>query len=269
MKRITIIFASAVIVISFGALVRYAYVHKRGAPVERSDEPKRTQLQIPYIEKEINLKETILNPRPWNEIEGVDLNLVYQVTVTPWGTSLIPGLNVKAFHNGEMIYFKLSYIDKTKNDAIAIAKFSDGASIMFPIGESHEVKPESIMMGFRGKVNIWHWRALEDKDYWTGNKDKETGIEIRSPVADLVATGITTLSPKKEQRVLGRGYKTEEGWDVIFARRISVDSPGEDAEFRAGKKYLCAFAVWDGEREDRGPRKSISDYIEFVIGKKR
>lgn len=266
MKRILILVLSAGIVIFFGVSVWYAYVHKRGVPGEKPPETQKVLLQIPYLNKKIDLEETIFNPQLWNEMKGVDVKLVYQVTVTPWGTSLIPDLNVKAFHNGKEIYFKLKYRDTTKNDTISMATFSDGASIMFPLGDSDRIKPESIMMGFQGKVNIWHWRAVEDREYWTGKKKKEIDGQVKPPVADLFARGIGTLTPKEEQRVLGRGYRTEDGWEIIFSRGLAVLRPDEDADLTPGKKYLCAFAVWDGEQEDRGPRKSISDYIEFRMG---
>lgn len=262
MKKILTVVLSAGIVIFFGALVWYSYVHKKAAPVEKT-KSRKVLLQIPYINKKVALNERVFDPRPWNGIKGANLKLVHQATVTPWGTSLIPDLNVKAFHNGKDIYFKLKYKDKTKNDTISTATFSDGASIMFPLGDSDNVKPESIMMGFQGKVNIWYWRALEDREFWAGKARQEANDELKPPVADLLATGIGTLTPKEEQRVLGRGYRTEDGWEIIFGRGLAVLRPDEDADFAPGKKYLCAFAIWDGEKEERGPRKSISDYIEW------
>lgn len=106
-------------------------------------------------------------------------------------------LQVKAFHNGREIYFLLSYEDETNNESIGVDRFSDGAAIMFPLGD--QIKPENIMMGFQGKVNIWHWRALEDREWREG--------KIGSSVTDLFSEGIGTLAKRDEQRVMGRGFR--------------------------------------------------------------
>lgn len=265
MKRVIITLVSALIIVGFIALVHQAYTNRRGAPVEGHHEKPKIVLHVPYHDEIIDFKNEAFTRSPWDRLEGVTLSLHYQVTITPWSSNLIPDLNVKAFHNGKTIYFKLAYPDSTKNDEISIATFSDGASVMFPLAKHDSVNPESIMMGFQGRVNIWHWRAVEDREYREAGREKRPVEEVRLPVADLLASGVGTLAPKKEQNVAGRGYKTEQGWEVIFSRCLAAANPDEDAAFPEGRKLFAAFAAWDGDKEDRGSRKSISDFIELIV----
>jgi len=51
-----------------------------------------------------------------------------------------------------------------------------------------------------------------------------------------------------------------------MTRGLTAGNPAEDMHFAPAQTFLCAFAVWDGELQDRGPRKSISDYITLAIG---
>lgn len=259
-KKILVFVVSTVIVLVFAVLVYHAYLHRRGAPLAMPAEPEKALLRVHYLNKAVNLRKNQIDFRIWENVDGLDLKLTYQVTIAPWGQALVPNLKVKAFHNGKDIFFKISYVDKTKNDTIAMSEFSDGVAVMFPLGDT--ANPESIMMGFQGKVNIWHWRALEDKEYWIM---RETNPKVESAVADLLSAGMGTLTPKTKQRVLGRGYKTEDTWEIVLTRGLSVLNPDEDAAFVPGASYVCAFAVWDGEQADRGPRKSISTFIRLRI----
>ena len=162
-----------------------------------------------------------------------------------------------------------------------MGKFSDACAIMFPLNKNPGDFP-TLMMGFLGKANIWHWKANRDREYWSGQEfnekayadyhypfeDKETlpvsKDVLTSAVNDLISIRVTTITPKEAQNVAGKGIWSDGAWQVVFKRAIEPLDPELDAGF-ADVKRLCAFAVWNGDKGDRGGRKSISDWVELEI----
>ncbi|MFQ6054362.1 MAG: ethylbenzene dehydrogenase-related protein, partial [Methanosarcinales archaeon] len=179
------------------------------------------------------------------------------------------------------IYFMLEWSDATKNiDTSETDQFADASAIMFPLKETN---PSSIMMGFLSRVNIWYWRSDRDLEYWTGTSNITTAVDFYpedeviklfkepkevGPVQDLVAEGPGTLTQKERKSdVLGKGLWRENKWRVVFKRTMKTIGD-DDFQFEAGKKINIAFAVWDGEKQERGPRKSISDWVMLKIEKR-
>jgi len=276
MKKIAVILISGVLIISCGALVYYGLRHARGIPVA-IQKIERPVLQVKFIDKEIDLTQDT-GEDIWNTISPCEVKLTYQVTALPWPKAVTPKITVKAFHNQKNIYFYINWMDETHDVDLSTNKFSDACAIMFPLGE--EIQPATIMMGFLGKTNIWQWKASQDKEYWlkespTTNayadfyypfEEKEllpvSMVVPKSAVNDLVTIRVGTITPKQVQNVQGRGFWQSGDWKVVFKRSIEVSDPQLDASFIPDKK-LCAFAVWNGSRGERGGRKSISDWVEL------
>ncbi len=282
MKKFTVILISLFLIVGFGILVYIGLKHSRGVPVSIEKPKERVLLTVPFIDKTIDLSKGI-SPEIWEKLEGKEIELMYQVTVLPWPKSLVPKVKVKAFYNKKEIYFYMSWQDETEDRSFEEGIFSDACAIMFPLEK--KVQPQTIMMGFLGKVNIWQWKASQDKEYWVKEsqksetysdfyypfEDKEVLFvskdEIKSAVNDLVALRVGTVTPKEKQIVEGRGIyeKDKKMWQVVFKRKIEVDDKEFSAEFVFGEKKTIAFAVWDGSKGDRGGRKSISDWVEMEI----
>ena len=278
MKKLGIISIIIVSIISFSLLVYHGFTRTRGMPVP-IEKSKRIVLEILYIVKEIDLDNGI-DKEFWAGLPSQEIKLLYQVMVLPWPKIVTPLVTVKAFHNKKDIYFYMSWKDETENRTIGINKFSDACAIMFPLNK--KVDPPTLMMGFLGKANIWHWKASRDKEYWDKEKeedrayadfhypfeDKETLVVskdvVKSAVNDLISIRVTTVTPKETQEVKGRGIWSEGAWQAVFKRSMNATDPEVDALFEAGK-MLCAFAVWNGEKGDRGGRKSISDWVELEV----
>jgi len=277
-RKSVIISISVILIVLFGLIVYRGFRYTRGVPVsvEKKEKPV---LEVPFIDIDIDLAKDI-SLEVWNRIPPKEIELNYQVTILPWGKSLISPIIVKAFHNKKFIFFYIRYKDETENRTISTNKFSDAVAIMFPLED--KVQPATLMMGFLGEVNIWQWKASQDKEYWlktsAENKvytdfyypfeEKElfpVSKDVhRSAVNDLVAIRVGTITPKENQNVHGRGFWKDGYWNVIFKR--SFEPPDEhSAKFVIGEKRLCAFAVWEGEKGDRGGRKSISDWVEVII----
>ena len=280
MKKTTAIFISGLLAAAFAALVYYGLQHSRGVPI-KIEKIERPLIEVNFADKEIDLSQGLGN-EIWDSIKPIEIPLMYQITVIPWPKHRgeVRPVTVKAFHNKEDIYFYLNWKDDTEDRPLRENKFSDGCAIMFPMNEKAE--PATIMMGFLGRSNIWHWKAANDMQYWMKQlpvteaytdfyypfEEEEifaVSKEIpESAVSDLLAIRVGTITPKDVQRVSGRGFWKEGNWHAIFKRTLKGVDPEEDADFRPGKK-LSAFAVWNGAIGDRGGRKVISDWVDLDI----
>lgn len=279
MKKFIVVLISIVSVILFGMLVYHGLRYSRGVPVS-VEKKEIVILNAPFIDIDIDLNKGI-SLNKWDSIPVKKVKLMYQVMILPWGKSLVSPISIKAFHNRKDIYFYISWKDTTENRDIGQNKFSDACAIMFPMDE--EVQASTLMMGFLGRANIWHWKAIVDREYWLKQEpvteayadfyypfeEKElfsVSKEVpSSAVNDLMAIRVGTITPKEIQNVQGRGFFKNGTWHVVFKRSFRAVDSGIDAVFNLGIKKLCAFAVWDGENGDRGGRKSISDWVELDI----
>ena len=279
MKKTRVILVIVILGISFTALVHYGFRYSRGVPVT-SEELGRIVLEVPFIDKDIDLTEDI-SLDVWDNISPVEIKLTYQIMVLPWPKGGVPEITVKAFHSEEDIYFYFEWMDETEDTSIGRNQFSDACAIMFPLGD--KVQPSTIMMGFLGRANIWHWKASQDKEYWSEElpenkvysdfyypfEEEEVFVVSKdlpkSAVNDLIAEGIGRLSSKEIQKIQGRGFWNDGTWHIVVKRSLSDTDPELAAAFESGKKKLSAFAIWNGAKGDRGGRKSISGWVDLKI----
>lgn len=280
MKKTTAVIIIVIVVLFFGGLVYYAFLHRRGAPVRTKPE-KRVVLNAPYVEKKLDLKEGI-SSEIWETIPGQKIRMVQQVMILPWGTSLISPVEVKAFHDKKDVYIYMTWADTMENRTISPNVFSDACAVMFPLDE--KVQPATIMMGFMGKVNIWHWKASQDREYWVVDSEEEKSYAdfyypyedtetlsvsktpVTSAVNDLIAVRIASLSRKPDQNVHGRGVWSDGKWQVVFKRSMMIpDRDNLAREIVPDKMMLCSFAVWNGQNGDRGGKKSIANWVELNL----
>ncbi len=285
MKKATVVLTCVVLLAGFLALVRYGLRHSRGAPTVVAAEPTRSILEAPFIDKEIDLTKGSF-VEEWNSIPSIEIGLMYQVMILPWGKSLVSPVSVKAFHNKKDIYFYMSWKDDTGRSGMGssdmnISKFSDACAVMFPLDK--EIQPSSIMMGFLGKTNIWQWKERQDREYWLKEspttdayvdfhypfEEEETFVVSKdvpkSAINDLLASMPGTITPQKTQNIQGRGFWENGVWHVIFRRSMKPAPPELEPAFAAGGEKFIAFAVWNGAKGDRGGRKSISDWVQLKI----
>lgn len=267
---------------AFLVLTYYGLTHARGEPVPVVI-PPRPVVEVPFIAKSLDLSKG-LSPADWAAVPSKEIELTYQVLILPWGKGPVPAVTVKAFHNGQEVYFYLTWKDDTEDRLLGVGKFSDAAAVMFPLAD--DAPPSTLMMGFAGKpgANIWHWKASQDREFWQ-KQTPETAAAyadwyypfeaqelfpiarpaVQSAVSDLLAVRPTTLTPKENQWVQGRGLWENGSWHVVFQRALAAADPQVDAVIKPGTQRLAAFAVWDGAKGDRGGRKSISDWVVLEV----
>lgn len=278
MKKFFIISLIVLSTLFFSLLIYQGVKQARGIPVVVK-EKKMPFVEVPFVNNHIDLSKGI-GRQFWDLRPATKIELIYQLLVIPWPKASVPYIKVKAYHNKEDIYFYLEWPDDTQDSSAEIKNFSDAGAVMFPLGK--KVPTQSLMMGFLGKANIWHWKANQDREYWLGKKTEAkvyvdfyypfeeqelftvSKEKFDSAVNDLVAIRIGTITRKPIQNIKGRGTYNKGIWRVVFKRTLKAEDPEVDAEFALGKR-LCAFAVWNGSKGDRGGRKSISNWVSLRI----
>jgi DMSO reductase family type II enzyme heme b subunit len=260
-------------------LVNYGWQNRYGSP-ETYEVIVPEALTVGYYAEGLALKEADIFDQIWKKTPGIEVTLNHQITEKPWPKGLTPAVQVQAFHDGKDIYFKMTWEDDHADSVKLIDTFVDGCAVAIPIDTDAPVR--SIMMGFSSPVNIWQWQANADMRFWqkkTGAEDvyadfvypfedEETlsvsNPELKSAVTDMLAQRVGSLTSKNNQIVQGRGLWREGRWNVIFKRLLTTEDLQHDSQF-SGAKQSVSFAVWDGDQDDRGSRKSISEWINLDI----
>ncbi len=214
-----------------------------------------------------------------------------------WRKDLTKGVYAQAIHNNGKIAVRMIWEDATRNDNVLDhTAFSDGAAVQF----SSSNDPPFFAMGYeQDPVNIWNWKAWREpdalakyqtvKDVQPNMPDDQypsagyigaralfaTASDVGNPTAlikpassieDLNAGGFGTLTNQGDgsQNVAGYGKWADGFWEVLFVRDIKSEFNG-DIAFEPGSKISAAFALWDGEYQDRNGQKSVTIWHNFVI----
>ena len=220
-NKITIIIIILLSLAVFAWLVDYGWQNRFGSP-ETYEIIEPDALSVSYHAVDLALKETDVFAEIWLNIPVVEVPLAHQISEKPWSKGLTAAVQVQAFHNGNDIYFKMTWEDNHPDTVALVDTFVDGCAVAVPIDADAPLR--SIMMGFSSPVNIWQWQANKDKQYWqnkTGIEDVDTDFvypfeqeeilsvsvpELKSAVTDLVAQRAGSLTRKQEQRVQGPGF---------------------------------------------------------------
>ena len=278
MKKSWVVVIIVVSLIGFGVAVFFGIRGARGKRVVAKAKVP-VQVTVDRIDHRIDFS-TGIDIAFWSGLTPQRIDLSYQVMILPWPKEVIPYVDVKSFHDGTQIYFYLEWQDPVENADIKVDQFSDGSAIMFPLGD--DVPASTLLMGFMGNANIWHWKANRDREFWLGVRtdnfayvdfyypfEKEelfvvSKERIESAATDLVSARIATVTIKPKQSVAARGEYENGVWRVVFRRDLQVLDAEIDARF-SGDIIRCAIAIWDGANKDRGGRKSISNWVELAM----
>ena len=214
-----------------------------------------------------------------------------------WRSDMVSGVYVQALHNGTKVAVRMVWEDATMNDHVLGQRtFSDGAAVQFSPSDD----PPFFAMGYwQDPVNIWNWKAwrepealkyqtvqtiqlnMPDDQYpsagFVGEKalyatardvgNPAAAKEPASSVEDLNAGGFGTLTSQDpdSQNVTGRGVWKDGFWEVVYVRDLVSEYEG-DIPLRANSDISIAFAIWDGEHNDRNGQKSVTIWHKLVIG---
>jgi len=198
---------------------------------------------------------------------------------------------VSAVTDGKRLTLLLQWQDDLpQNTAIRVQDFQDAAAVQFSMTGQY---------GFLGMgdkdhpVNLWHWKAgwqleadgrapemrnlyqaMHVDTYFQPERHFATAASAgnvlaqahRSPVEDANASGFGSFQsqPMKGQNVAGQGLWHAGFWNVMLVRDLKTPDP-EDVQFAAGTTVPVAFAIWNGEQEDRNGRKMVSNWYQLVL----
>lgn len=182
---------------------------------------------VPLIPETIPLSPTPILSQPSAYVQAVWGEDQYGVTKE---------LNVQAAHNGESIFFRLSWNDATKDDAISDTDaFPDAAAVLFP--EKGDA-PLTSMGSPDQPVFAWLWRP-----------DMEEVFHVR-------AQGIGSSERLPPRGIFSMSQHTGSGWQIVVSRRLS--GTGAGLLLAPGAKGKVAFAVWEGSSHERGGLKAAT-----------
>ena len=262
-------------VLFFAGLVYYGWTHRWGGPMDTTVvEPAVLTMQ--RLDKTVTLDSPDMDAGIWEELAPVTIPLLHQVTAPPRGTTLVPRLDVRAFHDGRQAYFLFEWKDDEESRTHGVAEFPDCVAVAFSLAK--DTPNHSIMMGFQSPVNIWQWKANLDSQFWNPSAPRgeaspndyytyeenaafpERAPDVPSACQDIVAARPGTVTLKENIAVSGRGQWHDGTWRVIVTRSLTTNDPERDVQLQSGKTHI-AFAVWNGDKGDRGSRKSMSEWV--------
>lgn len=255
--------------------------------------PTEYPLVVHYIDKEMSVINVSEVEDVLRQHESLPISLKSQDVSLPHGGGSILSIELKAFHNGEWVFFFFMWTDNSKDvTVIKPEQFRDAVAVLFPMEEISADSLFSPRMGDVSKpVNIWHWKADWEEDLRANNANSR--IEVRyaevfhgdhqeafveqdragggwgannllsdrargRSVEDLNAEKFGTLTSQEQQDVYGHAVWSRGRWSVVMARKMATLDEN-DAQLFPGQKSWFSLAVWNGSAGDRNGQKSVSD----------
>ena len=170
-------------------------------------------------------------------VARVDLQAAFPGHSSIVGRPATGQLAAQAVRARDMLYMKLRWSDKTANTAVADTdRFLDRVAVQFPLNGEASTTP--FMGDGVNAVNIWHWRA----DGRTEN---------------LFAKGFGTATPVVSQALTSAATRRGDAWEVVLARPLAAKQE-EGAMMKGRKTMPIAFAVWDGDNQERDGLKAVT-----------
>ncbi len=209
--------------------------------------------------------------KAWKKAAASAVPLIPQTFTVPHGGGSVKFVEVKSFFTQTDLYVRLTWDDSTRNAAHDFGgRFSDGCALQFPAEEGEIPSP---FMGEKGHpVNIWHWRVANNgenryekayADYHRPGAIEENVFFSTRPARSLFAEGFGTLTSGQLQDVQAAGTWKEGRWTVVFKRSLIS---AEGTAFKENSAVSVAFAVWDGEDQERDGSKSLSLWQTLILG---
>jgi DMSO reductase family type II enzyme heme b subunit len=177
---------------------------------------------------ELTLQPTPITAQPsqyiqekWNEI--------------PYG--MASSVAVRTAHNGERLYFHLSWADDTTDEGIRDTdQFADAAAVLFPVNGD---APLQSMGSPQAPVNAWYWRP-----------------DLEEPLS-ISAQGTGTTRRSQDPELGASGIHSRGAWRVVIRRRLTSPVTGY-VNLAPGAQFKVGFAVWQGSNQERGGLKAAT-----------
>lgn len=218
-------------------------------------------------------------------------------------------LRVRSLHDHGWIAFLLEWDDPSRDAGLRSDRFSDAAAVSFPLSTAKplpnyqmgdEERPVHLVLwkAYRQRVHEekvsllaenypYAWTdayafepkavghlpgqasLTEQKEYLPAQAaGNPSAVGVAPVVEELNARTWNQMTVQPSQDARGRALWKDRRWRLMIARPL-VASDGEDASLSGQAMWPMAFAVWDGAKENNGPRKMVSEgWIQLTIEKK-
>jgi Ethylbenzene dehydrogenase len=231
----------------------------------------------------------------WRGVPEIRVPLLPQQLIPPsLDAAGVASLAVRAMHDDTTLAFRLAWDDPSLDDLDGVRKYHDAVAVMLPTAPG---AAPAITMGAAGiPVHILQWRAtwqrdLDGKtgvdqiyprvvhdvmpddvlspevaaDYWVGRKAGNPLSQTRrtTPIEQVVAEGFGTTTHLPRTDAAGAGVHDGSGWKVAIT--VPRERPDAGEALAGGREWHVAFAVWLGDRENRGGRKHYADWVPLRI----
>jgi hypothetical protein len=211
----------------------------------------------------------------------------------------------RALHNGEEIALMLEWADPTRNDStLEVDSYRDSVAVQFPLVDDQpffcmgqqggdvviwhwkadwqaEMFAQQNMRDTFPNMHVDEYPFTEmddDDDVLLASYTDPTYLTAQAAgnlramtprstsVENLLAGGFSTLTSLSQdlQTVQGHGEWNDGTWRVIFTRSLAV-AEDEGISLQPERVYSIAFAAWDGENQERGARKSTSQWVSLEL----
>ncbi|TDA68708.1 MAG: DMSO reductase [Clostridia bacterium] len=176
----------------------------------------------------------------WGGITPIQVPLSGMDIKGEWPVAITTSLEVQALRRGDWLYWRVSWADTTADSRIQdITQFADAVAVQVPVEAAQ--RPYICMGQGTGPVNIIYWRADTNQ------------------AESLVGGAYGTLSRYPLVEAKGQGSYQNGRWTVVLARAL-----GQDPAWQVPQASI-AFAVWNGADEQRGGRKSTSNWLTLDL----
>ncbi len=240
----------------------------------------------------------------WLKLPAQEVKLIQQDVQEPMlAQPSIQSLKVRSINNGKWIAFHLEWEDPSEDFNLRVDRYSDGVAVEFPLNPTQP--PDHRMGSEKEPIHLLLWKASQQKaregvsflalnyphrwsDYspceLPGNpvspacaieiKDLLPAVALENPIVPGIAPTVEELYAEtwnkvavhEDQHAIGKGVWKNKRWYVVIARPIITPDP-RDAPLDGGSSYI-ALACWDGNKENQGPRKMVTEgWLGLDIGK--
>jgi DMSO reductase family type II enzyme heme b subunit len=149
----------------------------------------------------------------------------------------IAQLSARAAHDGDLLYFHLTWADETENSSIRDTnEFPDAAAVLFPVNGD---APLQSMGSPQAPVNAWYWRADAEEPF------------------TITAQGTGTTRRALDPELQANGTYSGGTWNVVIRRKLA-SSGAEHVNLVQGVAGKVGFAVWQGAHQERGGLKAVT-----------
>jgi len=209
----------------------------------------------------------------WAGAAPTNIPLQAQNIQAPQGGGSVTQVEVRALHSTDVFAVRLTWSNPTDERVVAVKRFRDAAAVMFPVAV--DPLPSSMMGHVGAPVLIWQWKA-DWEDFPAAYADRmalypdytdfhhPTNDTLNAQFGDkpaapekvdvLVAEGFGSATRVGDSGVDVKSARSGEFTRVVFRRALPATAPA----LVPGTKSALNVAVWDGARDNRGSRKSVS-----------